>query len=41
MKECLRCKSQKVVRGATVEWSSSTSHRQTFKPDNLKFTAMS
>lgn len=40
MKECFRCKSQNVVKGAAVEWSSSTSHRQIFKPDHIKFTAM-
>jgi hypothetical protein len=40
MKECFRCKSPKVVKGATVEWGSSTAHRQIFRPDHLKFTAM-
>jgi len=40
MKQCIKCKSTKVVKGSIVEWSSSTPHRQLFKPNHIKFTAM-
>ena len=38
MKECFRCKSSRIIKGATSELGGST--RQIFKPDHLKFLAV-